>query len=94
MSHLLVGDPQSFSYATLFSPAGLKGDLPGCLSQFLLAPFTEGNGLPPFVCQRCQAKAESMYSKLYTNSVNLMKTASESASYTYKEASVPKTPLV
>ena len=34
-------------------------------SWILLVPFTEGHGLPPFVCQNCRVKAESIESKLH-----------------------------
>ena len=47
------------------SPEGLKGVLSGHLSWLLLLPFTEGDGLPPFICQNCWTKAESIESKLY-----------------------------
>ena len=43
----------------LFILEWLKGDLPGCLSWLLLLPFTEGDCLPPFICQNCRVKAES-----------------------------------
>ena len=48
----------------LFILKRLKGNLPGRLSRLLLLPFTEGDGLPPFIYQNCWAKAESIESKL------------------------------
>ena len=65
MCHICLSEVPPKHSSALFSPEGLKGDLPGCLSQLLLVPFAEGNCLPPFVCQNCQAKAESIESKLY-----------------------------
>ena len=88
---LLDGGPPKHSTA-LFSPAGLTGDLPECLSQLWLVPFTEGNRLPPFICQNCQVKVESIESKLHKLCELAIKTAS--ASSMYKEATIPRTVLV
>ena len=54
---LLRGGTPKHSTA-LFIPEGLKGDIPGRLSQLLLLPFAEGNGLLVFICQNCRVKAE------------------------------------